>query len=94
MRAAQDKDLLLRIGVRQGGCSGFSYVMDFEERSNIQEGDSIVEYEGFSMGKLQACKVWLRAFGVGSKGGVMSLLLVSQQQDPPVSGCSVQVDTG
>ncbi|GJP48632.1 hypothetical protein CLOM_g7923 [Closterium sp. NIES-68] len=49
MRAELNKDLLLRIGVRQGGCSGFSYVMDFEERANIQEGDSIVDYQGFSM---------------------------------------------
>ncbi|CAI5519538.1 unnamed protein product [Closterium sp. Naga37s-1] len=50
MRSELNKDLLLRIGVRQGGCSGFSYVMDFEERGNIQEGDSIVDYQGFSMG--------------------------------------------
>lgn len=28
--------------------------MDFEARDNIQEGDSIVEYEGFAMGKLLA----------------------------------------
>ena len=51
MRGEAKKNLLLRIGVRQGGCSGYSYVMDFEERANIQESDSIIEYEGFAMGK-------------------------------------------
>lgn len=50
MRTEMNKDLLLRIGVRQGGCSGYSYVMDFEERGNINEGDSIIEHQGFSMG--------------------------------------------
>ena len=27
-----------------------SYVMDFEERSNLRPDDSIIEYEGFNMG--------------------------------------------
>ena len=51
MRSELNKDLLLRIGVRQGGCSGYSYVMDFEDRSKIAEGDSIIEHDGFAMGK-------------------------------------------
>eukprot|EP00897_Mesotaenium_endlicherianum_P007091 jgi/Mesen1/640/ME000108S10792 len=49
MRSELNKDLLLRIGVRQGGCSGYSYIMDFEERSNIREGDTIIDHEGFAM---------------------------------------------
>ena len=31
------KDLCLRVGVRQGGCSGMSYTMDFEDPSNANE---------------------------------------------------------
>lgn len=29
-------DLLLRVGVKQGGCSGMSYVMDFEKQENLK----------------------------------------------------------
>jgi iron-sulfur cluster assembly protein len=40
-------DLCLRVGVRQGGCSGMSYMMDFEDPSKIQETDEVCDYEGF-----------------------------------------------
>jgi len=49
LRASQDKELCLRVGVRQGGCSGMSYVMDFEEVSNLRPDDSVIDYEGFKM---------------------------------------------
>jgi iron-sulfur cluster assembly protein len=35
LRADQNKDLCLRVGIRQGGCLGMSYVMDFEEKSKL-----------------------------------------------------------
>ena len=35
-------------GVRQGGCSGMSYTMDFEDPSNINgTTDEVYDYEGF-----------------------------------------------
>lgn len=44
------QDLCLRVGVRQGGCSGMSYMMDFEQVSNIQDTDEVFEYEeGFQV---------------------------------------------
>ncbi|XP_021275006.1 iron-sulfur assembly protein IscA, chloroplastic [Herrania umbratica] len=49
MRAERDEDLCLRIGVRQGGCSGMSYAMDFEKRANARPDDSIIEYNGFTI---------------------------------------------
>ncbi|XP_024403611.1 uncharacterized protein ycf83 [Physcomitrium patens] len=49
LRASQDNKLCLRVGVRQGGCSGMSYIMDFEEISNVRSDDSVIEYEGFKM---------------------------------------------
>ncbi|VFQ95722.1 unnamed protein product [Cuscuta campestris] len=47
MRAEQKKDLCLRIGVKQGGCSGMSYTMEFENRENARADDTIIEYNGF-----------------------------------------------
>ncbi|XP_050206836.1 iron-sulfur assembly protein IscA, chloroplastic [Mercurialis annua] len=47
MRKERSEDLCLRIGVKQGGCSGMSYTMDFESKENARPGDSIIEYNGF-----------------------------------------------
>lgn len=49
LRETQGKDLCLRVGVRQGGCSGMSYMMDFENISQIQEGDEVFDYDGFKV---------------------------------------------
>lgn len=56
MRAERNEDLCLRIGVKQGGCSGMSYTMEFESRANANPDDSIVEYDGFAIGKLPYLK--------------------------------------
>lgn len=42
-----EKDLVLRIGVRPGGCSGFSYEMFFD--SNVDDTDFIAETDGVRM---------------------------------------------
>ncbi|XP_012075255.1 iron-sulfur assembly protein IscA, chloroplastic isoform X2 [Jatropha curcas] len=47
MRNDRNEDLCLRIGVKQGGCSGMSYTMEFENRANARPDDSIIEYNGF-----------------------------------------------
>lgn len=39
-----DENLALRLGVRPGGCSGFSYEMYFD--SDIAEADIVTEMEG------------------------------------------------
>lgn len=36
----EDQNLLLRVGVRSGGCSGMSYVMDFESSDKIVDDDA------------------------------------------------------
>lgn len=36
----------LRLGIKGGGCSGLSYVLDFTPRD---EGDTVVEYDGFEV---------------------------------------------
>ncbi len=49
LKQQQGKDLCLRVGVRQGGCSGMSYMMDFEDINNINEHDDVFDYEGFKI---------------------------------------------
>jgi len=49
LREEQGKDLCLRVGVRNGGCSGMSYMMDFEEPDNIREDDKVFDYDGFQI---------------------------------------------
>ena len=44
-----NENLCLRVGVRQGGCSGMSYMMDFESIDNITEHDDVFDYEGFKI---------------------------------------------
>ncbi|KAG6543682.1 hypothetical protein Mapa_014866 [Marchantia paleacea] len=49
-RLKGDKDALyLRVGVRQGGCSGMSYVMDFEDESKVRVDDSKIEADGITL---------------------------------------------
>lgn len=50
MRIEKSEDLCLRIGVKQGGCSGMSYTMEFEDKTNSREDDSVIEYKGFTIG--------------------------------------------
>ncbi|KAL6993078.1 hypothetical protein U1Q18_011197 [Sarracenia purpurea var. burkii] len=47
MRSDRNEDLCLRIGVKQGGCSGMSYTMEFESRENTRPDDCMIEYNGF-----------------------------------------------
>jgi iron-sulfur cluster assembly protein len=49
LRDQQGADLCLRVGVRQGGCSGMSYMMDFESLANVGETDEVYDYEGFKV---------------------------------------------
>ncbi|MGB3300089.1 MAG: iron-sulfur cluster assembly accessory protein [Phormidesmis sp.] len=49
LREKQGSDLCLRVGVRQGGCSGMSYMMDFEELGNVGEHDEVYDYDGFKV---------------------------------------------
>ncbi|MEM9907833.1 MAG: iron-sulfur cluster assembly accessory protein [Cyanobacteria bacterium P01_D01_bin.44] len=49
LKEKQGEDLCLRVGVRQGGCSGMSYMMDFEDINNATEHDEIYDYQGFKV---------------------------------------------
>ncbi len=40
-----NNEIILRMGVRNGGCSGLSYVMDFSTRDAIEDDDAVDVYE-------------------------------------------------
>lgn len=44
MERESEKDLALRVAVRPGGCSGFTYEMFFDEK--ISEDDEVAEFYG------------------------------------------------
>jgi iron-sulfur cluster assembly protein len=46
LKSKQTVEMNLRMGVRAGGCSGMSYVMDMIPADQINEDDHIEVYEG------------------------------------------------
>jgi iron-sulfur cluster assembly protein len=49
LQQQQGNELCLRVGVRQGGCSGMSYMMDFEDTGKITPQDEVFDYDGFKI---------------------------------------------
>lgn len=49
LQQKQGKALCLRVGVRQGGCSGMSYMMDFADPDTIQPDDDVSDYGSFKV---------------------------------------------
>ena len=48
---SKGNELCLRIGVKSGGCSGMSYVMDFIEKNTVDAADSVIDHpDGFQIG--------------------------------------------
>jgi iron-sulfur cluster assembly accessory protein len=45
----KDEKLCIRIGVKQGGCSGLSYFMIHEKQSNISDKDVVYNYDAFTI---------------------------------------------
>mmetsp|Transcript_5999 Transcript_5999/g.10661 ORF Transcript_5999/g.10661 Transcript_5999/m.10661 type:complete len:182 (-) Transcript_5999:643-1188(-) len=41
--ATQSEPSMLRVGVKSGGCSGMSFVMDFDKIQNLSEDDEVVD---------------------------------------------------
>jgi iron-sulfur cluster assembly protein len=56
--------MVLRMGVRNGGCSGLSYVMDFSTEEEIQEDDQIDDYETENIKCVVDAKSMLYLYGL------------------------------
>lgn len=65
LREKESKDgLILRMGVRNGGCSGLSYVMDFSTEDAIEEDDAIDSYPGENIRCVVDAKSMLYLYGL------------------------------
>ncbi|KAL7552897.1 hypothetical protein ACHAWF_016146 [Thalassiosira exigua] len=56
--------LVLRMGVRNGGCSGMSYVMDFSSEDEIGEEDEVDRYDGEGIRCVVDAKSLLYLYGL------------------------------
>ena len=59
----------LRIGVKGGGCSGLSYVLDFEEK---KDADVEYQYEGLSFIMDKAHEMYPHGMEIDWQGGLNS----------------------
>lgn len=64
-----DKSQMLRIGVKGGGCSGLSYVLEFESK---KENDAEYEFEGLSFIIDKAHELYLYGMEINWQGGLNS----------------------
>jgi iron-sulfur cluster assembly protein len=64
-----DQNKSLRIGVKGGGCSGLSYVLDFEVK---KPSDLTYEYEGLSFIMDKAHEMYLHGMEIDWQGGLNS----------------------
>jgi iron-sulfur cluster assembly accessory protein len=59
----------LRVGVKGGGCSGMTYVLDFDE---VKAGDQIFELDRFSFIMDKSHGIYLQGMEVNWEGGLNS----------------------
>ena len=60
----QEAFMVLRMGVRNGGCSGLSYVMDFSTEDEIGEDDEVDEYGAEKLKCVVDAKSMLYLYGL------------------------------
>jgi iron-sulfur cluster assembly protein len=65
--AEQNPNIGLRLGIKGGGCSGLSYVLDFTEQ---QEGDTIIDYNGFKVFLDRKSTIYLSGIQLDHQSGL------------------------
>jgi len=66
-----EAEVVLRLMVVGGGCSGFSYRMGFDDAANIKEGDSVTEIDGIKVVTDGKSKLYLDGVTVDYQDGLM-----------------------
>lgn len=62
----KDKDGV-RLGVKGGGCSGFSYLLEFD---NLRDGDNIVEHDGLRFFLDRKSTIYLKGILLDYRAGL------------------------
>lgn len=57
----------LRLGIKGGGCSGLSYLLEFTAH---QDGDTVVEYEGLKVFLDKKSTIYLSGITLDHQGGL------------------------
>lgn len=57
----------IRLGVKGGGCSGFSYVREFD---NQREGDTVIEFDGVKFFMDRKSAIYLKGIVLDYTGGI------------------------
>src|ERR1051325_5522274 len=60
-------DQALRVGVKGGGCAGFSYIMGFDKKDSQ---DDEFEFAGFKIFMNKAHQIYLTGIEIDYKGGL------------------------
>ena len=69
LAAEETPNLFLRVGVKEGGCSGFSYGMGFDDEQ--QEGDQVLDIHGLKVVVDSASTKYLRGLEIDFKDAAM-----------------------
>ena len=67
LAAEESASLGLRLGIKGGGCSGLSYVLDFTEE---REGDTVMEFEGFRVYLDRKSTIYLSGITLDHQSGL------------------------
>ncbi len=67
LSAEGNASLGLRLGIKGGGCSGLSYVLDFTEE---REGDTVMEFEGFRVYLDRKSTIYLSGITLDHQSGL------------------------
>ena len=63
----ENSDVGLRLGIKGGGCSGLSYILDFTEE---REGDTILEFYGFNVFLDRKSTIYLAGIRLDHQSGL------------------------
>ncbi len=66
-QSLDEEKTFLRVGVKGGGCSGLSYVLDFTEE---REGDTVMEFEGFRVYLDRKSTIYLSGITLDHQSGL------------------------
>jgi len=83
--AAEGEGTGLRLGIKGGGCSGLSYVLDFTQEA---EGDTVIDFEGFQVFLDRKSTIYLSGVSLDFQSGLNGRgFLFTNPQASNTCGC-------